>query len=352
MKRSNAALALIVAGALMGGCGDEPSTGTASAEPGKSGSAQAKNSGAPKTSGTPTGGKTAEAAGKDPAPTPAAGGGEIIKHMPKQCDEGRVYANVGKLLSGESLATLDSLVAKGISDSKDAKKGEDALKALRDGGIDPVKSLKEVAVCANKDDKKTLVVLNVDMSKSEKPADTIAKAIEAGGEKAPKREESNGISFLQPKEGKAWIGIVGKDRIFVAEDKAMIEAAVKGGDGASEFGDAASHVIWAKMADKEISVMVKEAGADFDINVKGKVGAKEAEKAKADFEKLKPEIDKMADKLPMAKPLLPAAKNATITVDGDYATLTTKLPKAAITEFMTGLKDMKPKDLEGMMKGL
>lgn len=344
MKRSNVALALVFAGALLG-CGDGGATGNASAEPGKSGaaSAQAKGSSAPAGSGAAVAGKGTEKAA-DPAP--AGGGAEVFKHMPKDCDEGRVYANVGKLLGGGNAGALETLMAKNMGGSKDAKKSEEVIKVLKDGGIDPVSSLKELAVCATKDKKKTVVAASVDFSKAEKPGDVIAKAIETGSGKAPKKEEAGDVTWITTADNS--ILAVSKTKLLAGDDKAVLEAAWKGGDGASAFGDAGSHTVWADVGDTKVNM--KEAGSDYDLKVSTKVGAK-APKMKEEFEKVLPEIDKLtADpKMAFVKPLLPAVKNAKLDVAGEILNVVTKFPQAAITEFLTGLKDVKPEDL---MKGM
>lgn len=350
MKRSNAALALVLVGALMG-CGDGGSTAGASAEPGKSGSpassAQAKSSGSPASSGKAAAGGASS--GSPDAKPAAAAGGDLLKSMPKDCDEGRVYVNVGKLITGDVGTAFESMMAKSMAQAKDAKKAEEAVKTLKDGGIDPIKSLQEVAVCANKDDKKTIVAVAMDMTKADKPADVLAKTIEQASGKAPKKEEAGDITYLSEDGGKSVIAVVGKTKLVIGEDKAAVEAAAKGADGAGEFGDATSNVIWAKIAgNKQTDVTMKEAGANYDLKVSTKTGPDGA-KMKDEFEKkVLPEIDKVAEKMPFVKPLLPAVKNAKLEVAGDMLNVSTSFPKAAIGEFLNTIKDMKPEDLMKM----
>ncbi len=345
MKRSIAALALISAGALMG-C-DSGTTTSASGEPAKSGAA---SSGAAKGSAAPAGGSAAAAGGGTAKPaeaTPPASGGGILSHMPKNCDEGRAYVNTGKLLGGGAGGALEGLMAKGMTMSKDGKKSEEVLKIMKDGGIEPLTAMKEIAVCTTKDNKNMVIVAGVDFSKADKPADVIAKAIETGSGKAPKREEGGGASWLMEDGGKSVIAIVGKEKVLIGEDKATLEAAIKGGDGAGEFGDATSHVIWAKYVKDDITVQMKEAGGDYDLKVVTKTT--KGAKIKQDFDKTLPEIDKMAEgKMAFIKPLLPAVKNAKLDVQGDMLTVTTKFPTKAIADFLTGMKDMKPEDLKGL----
>jgi hypothetical protein len=346
MKRSNAALALIFAGAVTCGlgCGDSGQKAGASAEPGKSGAAATT---AAKPSGTAMAGKSSAAPSTAKPVEPAkAAGADVLRHMPKDCDEGRIFANVGKILEGGAGSSLDSLVAMGMSMGKDAKKGEAVMKAFKDGGVDPLNDIREVAVCATSDKKKMVAAVYFE-SKADKPAETFAKALEAAYGKPPTKEEAGDVTFLKA-EKEGYMAFVGKNVVLIGDDKAPLEAAAKGGDGAGEFGEAKSHAIWAKMKDKDTQVMMKEAGSDWDLKVVTKAGPK-AQKQKEDFEKMLPELDKQVEKMPILKPLLPVAKNAKMEVAGEVLTVTTKFPKSALGEFLKEAGKSKPDEL---MKGL
>lgn len=354
MNRSKAALALIVVGALMG-CGGENAQTNASAEPAKSGAASSQAAGSGKAAEKPAAGGTATAAAtekKEPVKAdapPAATGGSLFKHMPKDCEEGRIYVNVAKILTPDTHDALDSLTAKLIAEGgADAKKGDEALKALKEGGIEPAKNAKEVAVCANKSDDKTVVAVSMDMSKADKPADVFAKAMEKSTGKAPKKEEVDGVTYLQTEDGKGWFAFVGKDTILISKGKDAVTAAVKGGGGEGEYAEAPSYVVWAKMTDGNVQVMAKEAGDNFDLTIKGT--DKNAAKIKSEFEKVQPELDKMADKMTAFKPLLPIGKNAKVEVSGENFTATTNFPKKAIADTLNNMKDLSLKDLEKQMR--
>jgi hypothetical protein len=354
MNRSKSALALIVVGALMG-CGGESASTNASAEPAKSGAASSQAQGSGKAAEKPAGGTTATAAATEakkadaPAATPPAAGGSLFKHMPKDCAEGRVYANIAKILTPDTHDALDKLTTKMIAEGgADAKKGDEALKALKEGGIDPAKSVREVAVCANKEDAKTLVAVNMDMSKADKPGDVFAKAMEKSTGKAPKKEEIDGVTYLQSGEGKVWLAFVGKETLLVSEGKDTLTAAVKGAGGEADFAEAPSYVLWAKMTDNNMQIMAKEAGDNFDLTIKAT--DKNAAKIKSEFEKVQPELDKMADKMTAFKPLLPIGKNAKVEVSGENVTATTNFPKKAIADTLNNMKDLSLKDLEKQMR--
>ncbi len=350
MKRSNAALAALFAGALTCGlgCGDAGSKTGASAEPAKSGAAAstgtAKSSAATaKSSAAPAG-----ASGAPKAEAAAGATADVMKYMPKDCDEGRIFVDLGKLITGDVGSSLDSIIGMAMAQGKgDAKKQEEVMKVLKEGKIDPIKDMKQLAICAAKS-KKTVAAIAMD-TKAEKPADVFAKAIEAGEGKAPTKEEKDGVTYLKSGKGEGGMAIIGNNLILMADDTAALEAAAKGADGGAAFGDAKSHVVWAKMEDKtKAEIMLKEAGSDYDLKVVANAGPQGA-KMKSEFDKMLPELDKLAEKEPMLKPLLPIAKNAKLDVQGDVLTITTKFPQGAIGSF---LKEAGKKDPKDLMKGL
>jgi hypothetical protein len=330
------AVALVVLG-----CGDGGAGAKASAEPGKSGAASAapKGSAAP---GAKPGDKPESKPGDKPADKPAAGGVDVLKHMPKDCDEGRIFVAASKLISAESADILNGLTTQGLAQSKDAKKSEEVVKILKDGGIEPMKQLTDVAMCMGKE-KKTVMVAAVDFSKADKPADTIAKALEAGDGKPWKREDAGDVVYLSNPDGKSVMAVVGKAAVVIGDTKELVEAAVKGPDGGAAFGDARSHVVWAKMVEDDTTVTLKEAGENHDLKISMK--DKNAAKMKEDMEKMAPMADEFAKKEPMVAPLLPIAKNAKATVEGEVLTLTTSFPKNTLADFLKGLKDKKLADI-------
>ncbi|MFO0546833.1 MAG: hypothetical protein U0271_00530 [Polyangiaceae bacterium] len=366
MKRSILALALIVVGALTG-CGDQNQAG-ASAETQKSAASnQAK--GAASSAAAPAGKPAADAKDKaaektdtkdtpkDPpkpdtaaaaAPGTTAPAGDILRYMPKECDEGRGYGNVSKLSAGDIGTALDGAMTNLMSlNPKDSKKAEEAMKVLRDGGIEPGQALDEIAVCANKDDKKTIVAFMGDMSKSDKPAETIAKAIETASGKTVKREEAGDITWLMNPDGKDVIAVIGKTTLLMGKDKAALEAAAKGLDGAGEFGDAKNHVVWVSANGKEpMSLTVDESGDNFALKANVKAGEKKAADAKKEFDKMLPELDKNVP--PLFKPVIPVVKSAKVEAAGDTLNISADIPKATIVEFLNGLKTAKVEDLKGL----
>lgn len=383
MKSAKAVLAFIVVGALVG-CDKENTSASASAEPGKTATSTSQATSA-KPSGEPAGkaaaqqdsagsgsavakeeakagagtGLPAETAAPAPGPTgatavesfplstdpPLPAAQELLKHMPKECGDARAYVNVGKILTTDALGVLEQWAAQQVAESKDPKKSEEVLKTLRNGGIEPLKGLKQLAVCGNKDDKLTVVAVNMDMSKADKPADVLAKAIEVATGKAPKKEVVDGVTYLQDEGAGKWLAVIGKDTLLAGRSKELLQAAAKGPGGEKDFADAASHVIWANVTDKQVQVRVREVGEAFDVKAKWNAGPN-APKQKAEFDKIIPALDKVADKMPMIKPLIPTVKGTKLEAKGETLVANATLTKAAMNEFLNGLKGMKLEDIK------
>jgi hypothetical protein len=277
---------------------------------------------------------------------PAAPQSEVLKHMPKDCDEGRVYANVGSLLRGGSAEALESLIAHSLADKKDSKKSEEVLKVLQKGGIAPMSALKELAVCASKDTKRTVIAAAVDFSQAGKPGDVIARAIKIGSGKAPKQEEAGDVTWLTTADNS--VLAVSKSKLLAGDDRALVEASWNGTDGAAAFGDATRDTLWASVGDTKVSL--RERGDDYHLDVSVRAGTTAA-RMKEQFESMRPEIDKLVSDPNTAflEPLPPAVKNAKLGVDGEMLHVATTFPRAALREFLANLGRMKPEDL---MKGL
>lgn len=367
MKRLNSVLVLCSATAMTGalalGCGDsggakpDSSSKPASSSASNSGSAKpmANNSAKPTTSSAP-GSSTG-------APTMAAAGpaGDSIKFMPKTCDEGRIFVNLGKLLGGDVGKAAEGMQEKLVSSlASSGKPGDDkankVLAALKDGGIEPIKAARELSVCAGKGDK-AVVAVAMDFSGAKgKPADVFAKAMEASSGKAPKKEDEDGITYLTNDKNKV-MAFVSPSVIVLGDSKEAIKPVAKGGDGAADFGDASTYVVWAKIIpspNNPVDVTIKESGANYDLKAlfapPGADGAAFKKDPDGTIKKFNDEIAKIAPKLDKTpfKAATDAVKNAKLAKDGERMSLTTSFPQAMLAELAKAASSADPKDL---MKG-
>lgn len=370
MKSLNTALVWMSATALVGafalGCGDgnqaKPDSSAKPASSGASTSGSAKPMGAAN-SATPssTGSAAAASTGSAPstAPAGAAASGDSIKFMPKACDQGRVFVNLGKLLTGDVGKAAEGMQEKLLGSlASSGKPGDDkavkVLGTLKEGGVEPIKAARELAICAGKGDK-AIVAIAMDFSGVKgKPADVFAKAMEASSGKAPKKEDEDGVTYLTNDKNKV-MAFVSPTVIVTGDSKDAIKAVAKGGDGAGDFAGAASFVVWAKVVPSgpgsDVDVTIKESGSDYELKAlfmpPGKDGAEFKKDPDGTIKKFNDEIAKAGpslDKTPF-KAAAPALKNAKLAKDGDRLALTTTFPQTMLGELAQSAAAIDPKQL-------
>jgi hypothetical protein len=150
MKSLNTALVWMSAAAITStvalGCGDKSTATADSSKAASSSTSSAKPTAM--SSSKPSMSSTAAAAstGAAVAPGPAASG-DSIKFMPKTCEEGRVFVNLGKILSGDVGKAAEGMQSKLLSSfASSSKPGDDkaakVLGALKDGGIEKLRLAK------------------------------------------------------------------------------------------------------------------------------------------------------------------------------------------------------------------
>jgi len=361
MKRSNTALVSlsVLACALAIGCGDAGG-GSASAKADSSAASSAKpasstktaaNSAAPSAAPKP-GGDTAK---PDMAPTPSGDVGSTIKYMPKTCEEARVFANTGKLLGGDvgkAMEALEGQAMAELSGKPDGDKAQKAMDAAKAEGFS-LAALKEISVCGNKGNK-AIVAIGFDTSglKGDLPT-VLSKIEEAASGKAPDKKDEDGVTYLTSDKGKT---IAIKGNVIVAGDSSMddLKAAMKAsGEGAGDFADAASYVVWVKAnpdGKGNVVISMKDAGSDYEVKATLPATlAKVDLKADPKLDKMNEEIQKEGDKLTAGplKAFAPAVKNLKLTADGDNVVATTTFPQSALSDLAANFA----KDPKGMMGG-
>ena len=154
--------------------------------------------------------------------------GEALRHMPKDCEHGRLYVDAA------AFAALAGDAVQGLGDQWAALVGEDgqavnkAVAALRKGGFDPATALKELAVCIGK--KEDDVVFAVGMGLSQVEGDPLelviaaAKAVSKDVKAEKKREGKLAYLVTKQKGDDAAMAIVGSS-LIVGKDLPALKRA-------------------------------------------------------------------------------------------------------------------------------
>jgi len=318
---------------------------------------------APTTAGTAKPAATAKAKPtadeKAEAPKPAGyKTGDILKYLPAECPDGRLYARLGDIyglkgVAGELGTLQDTMVASLGPESK----AKDILKVLKDGGFDPVKTIADTAMCIGANEE-PLVVAGLNLGKIEDPLELIAQAVEKSGKPKPKIEKEGEIRWMSTGEKDGVIAMVAPNVIAVAKTKEAVLPLAKAA-GAAGFKDAAQNLIWASIKagkDTNVDAKLMDKGDNLDIwaaiGMDGP-GLDEMKKNPEAFVKqMEQEASKIGDEMAKTpfKMLAERVKAAKFAVEGDKAIITASLPKTELVAALKAAGAAKPEELMGMMR--
>jgi hypothetical protein len=285
--------------------------------------------------------------GSATAPEPAAPSwkvGGVLQHMPARCDFGRAYMNLDELLATGSAALLAKLTSTKVPVDADGKAALAVMRAFEKAGKNPYSAVKEVAFCFEKSNDTSVVALRIDLAGVDKPAEIVAKAVADSQGKAPKVESAGAFVWVEHREGR--VVAVGENLILFGHSRKAVESGAAG--GATDFADAARHVVWVRIREKESLVKLSAIGDDFDFQLEMHHGPGAASIVST-YQAMLPTLERMIDdpKLAMLKPLMPAARRASIQASGEQILVSTRMPKTVVREVLQGLVDSPGFELEG-----
>lgn len=288
--------------------------------------------------------------------------GDVLKHVPKECSMLRLYVDVRALQKNEAFAAnTETLQEKLTTAMKDdgGEKGQKVMKALKKAGIDPTKDVREVAMCGQgKDD--FVMAIGGDFTAKD-PLDALSKAIEDGGEDAPKSSETDGVKMLEikGKKGKNYIGLVSPGVLVLADDKDAVaglkDAKPKSADWNVDNDRLAFFYFRekGKMAfDLTMSTQTDGVEVKFVGTFEDKTGDKMKEAPKA----IEAEFVKMADKFgtKMAGTPFDAigsdVKATKISVAGNVVTVILGVANDHLAKLIKAVAEATPKELKNAMK--
>jgi hypothetical protein len=369
---------MILAGALVAGCGDAggatPEGSTAAASSGTPASSTVKKAAA-NDSAKPTtsqalnapppsaesakplaDAQSAKPAGTPAPATPGAGSSsEVTKVLPADCAAGRVYANIGKIATPELQATLESMRTKMMAQIT-GKPGADAekIKKLEQLGKDAnlQGAAQEIGVCiiGGNDG---MIAVSFDSSKMKGSlADNMSKMIEAATGTAPTKTEDAGVTYLAL-DNKGVLAFTGSLMMF-GKSVESVKAAVAAKAGGAGFSGTDGNVVWAKLDKQGVSATITEAGSDYKIHVSAPPPTKELkDAAKKDPKEALKLAEAMLEKLAAgAEKMIPGGgdlvKKVKVSMDGENMVAELLLPKAAIIDMINKLASMDLSKMKGI----
>lgn len=326
----------------LGGCEDKK------ADPSAAGTAKA--------AATAKAGATAK---EKAAPKKAAyQAGDVLKHMPKECPDGRIYARVADIygikgVAGE-LGTLENTMVASLGPES---KAPDILKVLKEGGFDPLKTVVDTAMCIG-DGEEPVIAAGLELGKIEDPLELIATAVEKSGKPKPKIEKEGEMRWMSSGDTEGVIAMLSPNVIAVGKTKEAVAALAKA-EGAAGFKDAKDNLVWASIkADDKTTVDGKLMDKGDNLEIWAAIqmdgpGLDEMKKNPDAFVKqMEQEAASMADEIAKTpfKMLAERIKAAKFAVEGDKAVITAAVPKTDLVGALKAAASSKPEELMGMMK--
>ena len=199
--------------------------------------------------------------------------GDTVRFMPKDCEQGRVFMNLGELLPAEARTALAKLQAKLVHLDADEKGGVSrsarVLATLERNGIEPLFMVRELSVCAGADDK-IIVALAFDFpSSGRQPAEVLAEAMEAGSGKPPTRTVDDGVVILS-NDTDAALAFVTRSVVLVGK-RDSLRALLQGGGGAEAFDADRDLTFWAKLkqphAGGDSEIALRRAPTSYELRL-------------------------------------------------------------------------------------
>jgi hypothetical protein len=286
-----------------------------------------------------------------PPPPPVSvgpGPGQLAQLMPQDCRT-RVYANVAGLLGSDGpalSASLDQIVQ--TADPSGQVAG--ALRALRDGGYDPVLSLREIAYC----DHPELALVRLQPSHPGDVLATLQHAFAAVGEKGGAVRPWGSMRVLADASGGPMLVDVAPNVLLVADHASDAANALGARAGGPGFTGSERQLIWVQ--DREADLAVAEKAGLFDVQVsvhsREAAGDKAAQgKLVADLQKdLRKAADKLA-KTPLA-PIGAKLRAAKVSAAGNDILIHGSISRAELSKLAKSLSALKPDALKSVLKGL
>jgi hypothetical protein len=348
----------ILCAAVLGGCEEKKDEAKKDegAKTTASGTATSGATSTPTAGGATTGGVTTPAAVGGAASTAS---GDLFKYMPADCPMGRIYVNQAALFTPEMTATFQQLQEKMFAaGNANDPKATAALKVLKDGGVDQT-SLREAAMCLNKDESKMVIAIAIDPAKISDPLGLASKVYEAAGKPAPEKGDAGGVPYIKlGADNKGVLAMVQPNVAILVEKPEMI-ATAKAGGGAAAFADAAKQAIFVDIEpepNSRITAQLTDKGATYDGRVGIKLPAAQADVMKKNpdefVKKFKEQTDKMAEKFAQGplKVVGDKLKAVAYKVEGDLLVATVSITKAELNDFVKTVGAMDPKELMKTMR--
>ncbi|MFI5299710.1 MAG: hypothetical protein ACHREM_16610 [Polyangiales bacterium] len=293
---------------------------------------------------------------------PAYTKGDVLKHMPGKCKTAFFYMDLAGLQKTDAFKDnadkLQDKLAESIK-GEDGEKAEKVLKAFKKSGINPTKDVQELAICVGEDTEKDVVIGFGGAFAGKDPIGAITKAMEAGGEDAPKKKTDGGVTYIVEKDKKspAVIAEVAPGVVLLTQgdDVAPLKKLKKVGEIADgyNFGKGRLASMHGQSPDgkgfAEADLAITSKGSDIEIKVAATGVDKHAltEVSDAKIKEGKKELATMVKSSPF-KMLADDIDTLKVKADGDKVSVSITIAGEHLAAAIKKITDMKEEELEAL----
>jgi hypothetical protein len=296
---------------------------------------------------------------------PAYAKGDVLKHMPGKCKTAFFYMDLAGLQKTDAFKDNSDKLQDKLTEAikgEDGEKAEKVLKAFKKAGINPSKDVQEIAVCVGDDTDKDVTIGLGGSYAGKDPIGAITKAMEAGGEDAPKKKSDGGVTYIIEKDKKTPSVIAevapGVVLITPGDDVAPLKKLKKAGDVADGYNYGKGRLVSLHGTSpdgkgfKDADFAITSKGSDIEIKASAS-GIDKSTMHEISDEKVKAgktEIAKMIKGTPF-KMLADDIDTLKIKGDGDKITIAITVVGEHLAAAIKTVTDMKEDELEKLTSG-
>ncbi|MCC6523204.1 MAG: hypothetical protein IT373_11125 [Polyangiaceae bacterium] len=270
--------------------------------------------------------------------------GDAVAYLPRDCRH-RIYVNVAALVGAETAkvgSALDKLLA--TIPARDHAPIEQALRMLRQKGLDPVTTVREVAACDGPD----VTVLGLRNDASADVLALVQRLMQSFGAPAGTVERAGSLTVLATGEYGPTVAQLGASVLAIADHRNDLLAALGARAGAASWGGG-RHLL--AVSERDMDVTLDEQAPNLLARGVIHLDAGDVKEAPEIVKKIQGDVNDMASEAARTpfKLLAPRLRATKVAVSGHEILVTASLPRSDVAALLQVVLATAPADLERAM---
>ncbi|MBI4954520.1 MAG: hypothetical protein HY908_21020 [Myxococcales bacterium] len=270
--------------------------------------------------------------------------GDAVAYLPRDCRH-RIYVNVTALVGAETAkvsSALDKLLA--TLPARDRAPIEQALRMLRQKGLDPVTTVREVAACDGPD----VTVLGLRNDASADVLGLVQRLMQSFGAPAGTVERAGSLAVLATGEYGPTVAQLGASVLAIADHRKDLLAALGARAGAAGWGGG-RHLL--AVSERDMDVTLDEQAPNLLARGVIHLDAGDLKEAPEIVKRIQGDVGDMASEAARTpfKLLAPRLRATKVVVSGHEILVTASAPRSDLVALLGVVLATAPADLERVM---